>query len=184
MSRFTGLLSSLFGWLFVALSVVVVTETIARKLFSYSLQGADELGGYVLAVGSGLAFTVAFLERSHIRIDLLQARLPLVARALLDWFSVVSLAAFALLLAYVGWLVVSETIEFQSNAPTPWATPLIYPQGIWYATLVVFAVVSGVAAVRATILLLRRRLHRLAAEFGPQSAEDELRAELQDASQR
>lgn len=184
MSRFTGFLSGLFGWLFIGLSLVVVSETVARKLFSFSLQGADELGGYVLAVGSGLAFTVAFLERSHIRIDLLQSRLPVTVRALLDWFSTVSLAAFALLLAYVCWLVLGETIEFQSTAPTPWATPMIYPQGIWFATLIVFAAVTLLAAARATVLLFRGRLDRLIVEFGPQSAEEELRAELHDASRR
>jgi TRAP-type C4-dicarboxylate transport system permease small subunit len=184
LSRFTGLLSGLFGWMFIALSVIVVAETVSRKLFAYSLQGADELGGYILAVGSGIAFTVAFVERAHIRIDLFQSMLPRVARALLDWFSVVSMAALALLFVYVGWLVVDETIEFQSNAPTPWATPLIYPQGAWYATLVVFAVVTTLAAIRATLLLARRRFDRLAADFGPKGAEEELRAELEDLGHR
>lgn len=184
MSRFTGFLSGLFGWLFLGLSIVVVVETVARKLFAFSLQGADELGGYILAVGSGLAFTVAFVDRAHIRIDLFQARLPFRARAFLDWFSAVSMATLALLLAYVCWLVLDETIEFQSNAPTPWATPLIYPQGAWYATLVVFALVTVAAAIRATTLLLGRRQDQLVREFGPQTAEDELRAELDDASRR
>ena len=184
MSRFNGFLSSLFGWMFMALSVIVVAETVSRKLFSYSLQGADELGGYILAVGSGLAFTVAFLERAHIRIDLFQAMLPRAARALLDWFAVVSMAALALLFVYVGWLVVEETIEFQSNAPTPWATPLIYPQGAWFATLVVFALVTTVAAIRVTVLLVRRRLDRLDSEFGPKAPEEELRAELEDLGHR
>lgn len=184
MSRFTGFLSALFGWMFIALSLIVVGETVARKLFSFSLQGADELGGYILAVGSGIAFTIAFVERAHIRIDLLQARLPATARALLDWVSVVSMAALALLLAYVGWLVVDETIEFRSNAPTPWATPLIYPQGVWYATLVIFALVALVAAVRATWMLLRGRSAQMVAEFGPKSAQDELEAELEDLNKR
>lgn len=184
MSRITGLLSGLFGWMFVGLSLIVVGETVARKLFSYSLQGADELGGYILAIGSGLAFTVAFVERAHIRIDLVHAKLPAGARALLDWIAVASMAALALLLAYVGWLVLDETIEFQSNAPTPWATPLIYPQGAWYATLVVFALATLGAAIRATWLLLSGRREQMLAEYGAKSAQEELDAELQDLDER
>jgi TRAP-type C4-dicarboxylate transport system permease small subunit len=184
LSRFTGFLSGLFGWMFIGLSLIVVAETVSRKLFSYSLQGADELGGYILAVGSGIAFTVAFVERAHIRIDLIQTKLPSAARALLDWFAVVSMAALALLFVYVGWLVLDETIEFQSNAPTPWATPLIYPQSAWYAALVIFGLVTLMAAIRATALLLGRKLDRLSAEYGPKGAEEELRAELDDRDQR
>lgn len=184
MSRFTGFLSALFGWMFIALSLIVVGETVARKLFAFSLQGADELGGYILAVGSGIAFTVAFVERAHIRIDLLQSRLPAPARALLDWLAVVSMAALALLLAYVGWLVIEETIEFRSNAPTPWATPLIYPQGAWYATLVIFALVTVVGALRATWLLARGRSGQMVSEYGPKSTKDELEAELQNLGKR
>jgi len=184
LSRFTGFLSSLFGWLFVGLSLIVVGETVARKLFSFSLQGADELGGYILAVGSGLAFTVAFVDRAHIRIDLLHAKLPPRARMLIDWFSVVSLAALALLLTYTGWLVVDETIEFGSTAPTPWATPMIYPQGAWFVTLVIFALVTLAAAVRASWLLASGRRAQLAAEYGPKSAEEELEAELEDLNKR
>jgi TRAP-type C4-dicarboxylate transport system permease small subunit len=184
LSRFTGLLSGLFGWMFIALSLIVVGETVSRKLFSYSLQGADELGGYILAVGSGLAFTIAFVERAHIRIDLLQTRLPYMARALLDWLAVVSMAALAMLLAYVGWLVIEETIEFRSNAPTPWATPLIYPQGVWYATLVIFALVTLIAALRASWLLARGRSAQMVAEYGAKSVKDELEAELESLGKR
>jgi TRAP-type C4-dicarboxylate transport system permease small subunit len=184
LSRFTGFLSALFGWMFIALSLIVVGETVSRKLFSYSLQGADELGGYILAVGSGLAFTIAFVERAHIRIDLLQSRLPSMARALLDWLAVVSMAALALLLAYVGWLVIDETIEFRSNAPTPWATPLIYPQGVWYATLVIFALVTLIAALRASWLLARGRSAQMVSEYGPKSTKDELEAELENLGKR
>ena len=37
-------LGTLFGLIFVALSLLVAVETVARKLFNFSLQGADELG--------------------------------------------------------------------------------------------------------------------------------------------
>ena len=45
-------LGILFGLIFLGLSGVVSVETIMRKLFNMSLQGADELGGYALAIGA------------------------------------------------------------------------------------------------------------------------------------
>jgi hypothetical protein len=51
MQRFSTFLSLLFGYMFLALSALVTFETILRKLFNMSIQGADELGGYALAVG-------------------------------------------------------------------------------------------------------------------------------------
>jgi TRAP-type C4-dicarboxylate transport system permease small subunit len=39
-------LSLIFGLIFIGLSAVVTVETVLRKLFNVSIQGADELGGY------------------------------------------------------------------------------------------------------------------------------------------
>ena len=38
------------GYILLLLSFLIVTEIVARKFFSYSLQGIDEIGGYVVAV--------------------------------------------------------------------------------------------------------------------------------------
>ena len=75
MDRLGTVLSWVFGGLLVGLSAFVAAETVSRKLFNFSFQGADELGGYVLAIGGALSFTVALIERAHIRIDLIHLRL-------------------------------------------------------------------------------------------------------------
>ncbi len=67
-------LAWVFGAIFLALSVVVSVETLARKLFNYSIQGADELGGYALAAGSVIAFSLALVGRNHIRVDVFHER--------------------------------------------------------------------------------------------------------------
>ena len=69
-------LAWVFGAIFLALSVVVSVETLARKLFNYSIQGADELGGYALAAGSVIAFSLALAGRNHIRVDVFHERFP------------------------------------------------------------------------------------------------------------
>src|SRR3546814_2022259 len=72
----SSLLACIFGYMMLALSIVVTVETIGRKLFDFSLQGADELGGYALAVGSSIGFSAALIERAHIRVDLFHGLLP------------------------------------------------------------------------------------------------------------
>ena len=69
-------LGTLFGLIFVALALVVTVETVVRKVFNVSLQGADELGGYSLAFGATVAFSLALMGRSHIRVDVFHDRLP------------------------------------------------------------------------------------------------------------
>lgn len=184
MNRLVTVLSCMFGYMFLALSALVTTETVARKLFNFSFQGADELGGYALAVGSSLAFSIALIGRSHIRIDLLHQYLPVALQAILNWLSIILLAVFGLLLAWVGLKIINDTMAYQSTAPTPWTTPLIYPQSLWYAALLVFAVIAVGLAVRATQLFASGRIAELNTEFHPKGAVEELREEIEDLSRR
>jgi TRAP-type C4-dicarboxylate transport system permease small subunit len=184
MDRLATYLSRIFGWSLLFLSGFVALETILRKAFNTSLQGADELGGYVLALGSALAFSVALLERAHIRIDVLHRRFSLRAQAVLDWLSAMSLAGLGVFLLYVGWFVITDTLDYQSVAATPWATPLIWPQGVWYAAMSVFSLIAIGLAGRATALFAAGRLVDLAVEFNPKGAADELAEELSDNSAR
>ncbi|WP_353474664.1 TRAP transporter small permease [Salipiger sp. H15] len=184
MDRLATWISRLFGWSLLFLSGFVALETLLRKLFNTSLQGADELGGYILAIGSALAFIVAMIDRAHIRIDVLHARFPLRLQALVDWLSVLSLGVLGLFFLYVGWFVIGDTLAYGSTAATPWRTPLIWPQSGWYAGLAIFALCSFAMAARATRLFLSGRHEQLAAEFNPVSAEDELGEELQQMQDR
>lgn len=183
-TRLSNALAHLFGYLMLAFAAIVTIETVSRKLLGFSLQGVDELGGYVLAVGSSLAFTTALVERGHIRIDLLHLNFPRPVQAMLNWLSVLLIAAFALLLMKVATDVLSETIEFSSTAPTPWATPLIWPQSFWYAALGLFALVSIVLALHATYVFVASRWSELARLYGPKLADEEIKEELEDLSRR
>ena len=183
-TRLESLLSILFGGIFSVLVIVVTIETIVRKLFNISLQGADELGGYALAIGSTLAFSLAVFGRNHIRVDVLHEKLPRWLQGWMNWFAATSMAAFAIFVCFVTMNVLTDSISYSSTAQTPWATPLIYPQSIWYAGLVIFACVSSVWAVRATYLLATGRTTLLNEEFQPKSAKEELKEELDDLAQR
>ena len=182
--RIESVLGTLFGLIFVALAIVVTVETLARKLFNVSLQGADELGGYALAVGCTIAFSLALMGRNHIRVDVFHEMFPPRVQGWLNWISIVSMAAFGIFIAVVAFKVIADTLQYRSTAPTPWQTPLIWPQSVWYAGLVVFALVATGYAVRATRLLFRGDLATLNRDFHPKSTKEELKAELEDRSVR
>lgn len=184
MNTFSHVVSWLFGILLVALSAFVALETVVRKIFNHSFQGADELGGYVLAVGGALSFSVALIERGHIRIDLLHTRLNPRVQAFLNWVAYMSLAAFGLFLARYCWLVIVDTVEYGSIAPTAWATPMIYPQATWYAAMLIFTGISVWTAISATRLLLSGDIDTLNAEYHSKSVMEELEEELEDLHQR
>ena len=182
--RVEGALAMLFGAIFLVLSAIVSIETISRKVFNFSLQGADELGGYALAVGSTIAFSLALIGRNHIRVDVFHELLSRKVQALLNWLSIALLATLGVFIAWVAFKVLTDTLQYGSTAQTPWATPLIWPQGVWYAGLVVFALVASGFAIRATWLLASGRLDTLNRDFHPKSAKEELKDELVDLAQR
>ena len=177
-------LGTLFGLIFVALSVLVAVETVVRKLFNFSLQGADELGGYALAICATIAFSLALLGRTHIRVDVFHDRMPAWLQTGLNWLSITGIAALALLLAWLSWYVLQDSRSYQSVSQTPWATPLVWPQTAWVIGLAVFAAVALAMALRATWLLARGRVAQLNREFGPRSTKDEVDEELQDLQHR
>ncbi len=176
--------ANIFGAIFVLLALAVTLETLLRKLFGTSLQGVDELGGYALAVGSTIAFTLALLDRSHIRIDLIHRKLPRGLRTGLNLLATLLMAGLALTLCGMAWIVIRETLDYGSTAATPWATPLIYPQSAWFAGLVLFALTSLALLLRGIWLLLGRRRAEFDQAFGPRGLEEELEEELADLRQR
>ena len=176
--------SALFGYALLGLSLMVVVDIVSRKLLGFSLQGTDELGGYVLAIGSTLAFSVALIGQGHIRVDILRGVLPRTARAVLDWLSAVLMAALAALLTWVSYLMLSDSISYGSIAPTPWGTPLAMPQGAWFIGMVMLLLVALWLALCASILFFSGRHERLVKDFGPTRVSEEISEEFNDLQRR
>lgn len=179
-----ALFANICGYMLLGLAILVTAETLGRKLFNVSLQGVDELGGYTLAVGSSLAFTTALVDRAHIRIELLHVTLPTPLQMVLNWIAITSLAVFGALLAFVCFTIVADSLAYNSTAPTPWATPLIYPQSVWYGAILVFAIASATMALHATYLLVTGNSAKLNKCYGPKEAAEEVKQELEDLARR
>lgn len=173
-----------FGIAFLGLAAAVATETFSRKVFNRSLQGVDELGGYLLAVGAALSFAVALIGRTHIRIDLIHDRMPRVLRVALNIVAVALILTSALAATYMAWIALSDSILFNSTAQTPWATPLRIPQAAWVGALGLFCLVAALQLVKVVRLLLAGRIDELDRHHGPRGAKEELADELADIEAR
>lgn len=184
MQAYSRILGIIFGVLMILLSFAVTAETLLRKFFSVTLGGIDELGGYAIAVAAPLAFTVALVQKSHIRINQLTNLFPRKAQATLDALAAASMAVLSMYFFYFTVQTVMDTHAYKSIAQTPWATPLIYPQSVWLVASATFPIAAIILAVQALMLLARGEWSALKRRFGTISAEEELQAELDDLKKR
>ncbi|MFP3342808.1 TRAP transporter small permease [Halomonas sp. SIMBA_159] len=184
MTTYSRVLGIMFGSVMLLLALLITLETLIRKFFSLSLGGVDELGGYAIAIAAPLAFCVAMVEQSHIRINLLHMRLNTRTQAILNALAALSMGLLAAFLLYFTVQTVLDTQMYGSIAQTPWATPLIYPQIVWLVAMLAFGVAAALLSAKALYLLLKRDWKTLNQNFGPSSATDELEAELADLEQR
>jgi TRAP-type C4-dicarboxylate transport system permease small subunit len=165
------------GWWLIALSVATCVEMVSRKLFSFSLQGVDEVGGYTLAIVGAIGFSYTLVTRGHTRIDFLVSKMPLRARSVLNMLAMVTLAGMAVFAVLRGYVVLSESIEFQSHSTTPLQTPMWIPQSLWLLGWALFTVVAVYMALHAVKLLFGGRHTELNTFYGPQTLDEEIEAE-------
>jgi len=167
----------LCGWGVLALSIAITVEILGRKLFGFSLNGIDDIGGYTLAITATIGASYTMAMRGHTRVDVFLVRMPQGLQRFLNALAMVTMALFAVFAAWRGSEVLLESIEFQSVATNPLQTPLWQPQGLWLAGICLFAGIAVAYAVHAVILYVggSARLNRY---YGPMTAQDELEAEL------
>jgi TRAP-type C4-dicarboxylate transport system permease small subunit len=182
-ARLERAIAWLFGGALCMLSLVVVIEVLLRKGLLVSLQGVDELSGYVLAVVAALAFFMAMLDRGHMRIDIFYAMMPRPVRLFSDGLAVLSMAVGAVLVGWMAWITLSESREFNSVSQTPWATPMVIPQTVWLLALLPFVLLALVSLLRFAGALIRRDAAGLA-PFVAKGSEDELQEQLQALQER
>lgn len=173
----------LSGYAVLAIAFLTGIEIIGRRFFSFSLQGVDDYGGYVLAITAAVGACYTMAQRGHTRIDLFLVRMPKGVQRWLNVTAMVTLAGLATYSALRGWTVLAESIEFQSVSSTPAQTPLWAPQAAWLAGLVLFALFALAYAMHSVVLLVRGapELNRW---YGPHTVEEELEEELAAARDR
>ena len=181
--KFNVACSILGGYVLLFLSFLIVFEIVARKLFSYSLQGVDEIGGYVVAITGTFGFAYALIERTHTRIDIILGHVPPLPRNLLNLLAYALVTGAALFMLRYGYVALSESILFNSRSPTPLQTIMWIPQGMWFGGLFVFSVTAVALFVHLVVLQIRdpERGFRL---YGPPTVEEEVEREMAQAEAR
>ena len=141
----------LSGALLIAAAAMVTVDVILRKLFNWSLGGADEITGYVFGISIMFSLSYAIIHRTHIRIDAAYQYMPAWLRAALDILGAALLTGFVSYVAYRGYFMLADTYENGSRSITPMRTPLAIPQTPWFAGMV-FAVFTGLVMITAAIV--------------------------------
>lgn len=142
------------GTLIFVSALLVTFEVVARKLFGFSLGGADELSGYAYGLSMAWGYAYVLFHRGHLRIDVVYLRFPRAVRCALD---VISLAAFTGLMGhmtYRAWGVLARSITLGAKANTPLSTPLWIPQSVWFLGLAFFLLCLGFLLLRSIAALL------------------------------
>ena len=119
-------------------SILITIEVNLRKMFSFSLGGADEISGYAMAISYSWAFSYALFRKAHIRIDVLYVKFPQSFRYTLDIASLVLFGIYMSVLSYFAFQVFLTSFIRNSTANTPLHTPLWIPQLIWASGLIMF----------------------------------------------
>ena len=172
------------GWALILLSLTIVVEVVGRRLFQMSLQGVDEYGGYVLAIGAATGFSLALFQKAHIRIDVLIRFLPVRVRAFADLVALAALAFLALSLTDTAVKVALQSYAMQAQAVSPLRTPLAIPQGIWAAAFAMFALSAVVVLLRTAVAVIQRDWATAQREAGVADIAEEVAEEVEAAKRR
>jgi TRAP-type C4-dicarboxylate transport system permease small subunit len=166
MRRITDWLAIAAGWSLVVYCVAVGVEIIGRRYLGFSLQGVDEIGGYLMAVIVAIGFSGALYSHAHIRIDLLLPRLSRQAALWLNVAAVASIVAFAVFLLWQGVRVLMQSHALHAVAPTPLLTPLVIPETIWVITLLYFVLSAAAFFVKVLVHALSGEAQQVAGLLG------------------
>lgn len=162
----------LAGGAVLVLAVLILIDIVGRS-FGHSIQGTDELGGYVLALCGSLGLSWALLNRGHPRIDLGFRFFPRPLRNVLHVLAQGTIFLFAL---FMTWHAVAEfrtTLKFDAVTNTPLQTPLWLPQVFWLLGLCLFTL-TALSNTLHGIWLMSRTPNEVSRHYGPSSVAEEV----------
>ncbi len=169
------------GFLILLAALLVGYEVVVRKVFGITIGGADELSGYAFAIGTTWALSFTLLRRANVRVDALYARLPARVTAALDVLALFAMLLFISLLVWRGWYVLVDTLNFETRAPTPLATPLWMPQTLWLFGYALFLFTIVPLILRASAALIEGDLPKVRALAGARTLEEDAGLEVEQA---
>lgn len=147
------------GGLIFLMAFPITIDVLTRKLMNVSLLESYEISTYAFAVAVAFGYTYALLAGSHIRIDVLYARLRRLPRAILDIVALFLLSGVSVILAWQAAVTAIESLRIGARSNSSLGAPLGLPQGLWAAGLALFALMTVVVLLRVCWLVVRHRYH-------------------------
>jgi TRAP-type C4-dicarboxylate transport system permease small subunit len=176
-SRYLAILG---GWPVLGLSVMIGIDVVGRKLLNVSVQGSDEVGGYVMAVCCAFGFSYGLAKRSHIRLNLVLPHMPRGFQAFANVVAHVVLGLFSYLMLWQMLDLLRDSLRLHAVAPTPLQTPLAIPQLLCAIGLAYFALHITLYLLHGFALLASGRTPEFNRLYGVATAQKEAEAELQE----
>ncbi len=155
------------------LAGLITIDIVGRDFFGASIQGTDEIGGYVLAFVGSLGMALTLLRRGHPRIEIFFRFFPQAMRDALHVLAQFTMAVFAVFMAWHALGELQTTLRFGSITNTPLQTPLWVPQGVWLIGMIFFALTACLITVHAIILLITDR-PSIDRRYGAPTVEEEV----------
>lgn len=110
------------------MAMLVLSEVIARNLFSYGIPFAVEYSEYAIPIIGLVGAAYALNNGDHVKADIVLTKIPYAPRQILILFGYVLGLGLMLLLASQSFIMAVGNIEMNSLALYPTLTPLGYPQ--------------------------------------------------------
>lgn len=155
LARLNGYIALTAG-VMLLVTVIAILADVVMRAFGHPLGGTDELSGYVMAIATAWGASYALTERAHVRIELIRNKLVPAGRAWMDLIALAALAITAVVIGWRGWGVLASTLANNSRANTALATPLAWPQTLWFAGWMWFAISALVLLISVIVFMIKR----------------------------
>ena len=153
------------GWCYLAITLIITFDIVARRLLGFSTEATTELTGYLMAIGMSWGLAGTLLERGHVRIDVLVQRLPLGVRVWLHLASLLALLVATSFFVYGACSLALDSLDFGSTDLSSLGMPMAIPQGLWAAGFILFLLTVSALAFRAIAQLLRGEAQQMDEEL-------------------
>ena len=178
--RYSQILAWIGGGMIILSALLVTLEVILRKLLNFSFGGADEIAGYAFGIATSLSLSFALYERAHIRVDALYNFMPRTIKIISDFISIILIVSFIAVVSYMAFLLLRDTIGYNSHSITPLRVPLVYPQLPWFLGWVACVLCGLIILMTAVRALIKRDLAQVQSLIGIKSTDELIEDEAVD----
>ncbi|MEQ1950148.1 TRAP transporter small permease [Mesorhizobium sp. CN2-181] len=153
----SSLFARLGGAMVVLIAIGISIDVVTRNLSGQTVLNSYEFSTYLFAISISLGLSYTALSGAHIRVDIMLTVFPPALRRLLDFVAFLSLAALAVLLAYLSIRLALTSFSRHTMSSSALAFPLGPPQMAWAIGFAVFALTCVLLTVQHGLHLLNGR---------------------------